>query len=507
MDFSKFNLKKKKNANPIPDAVNENVRREQEYQQTQDALNKSRADKNEIQLAFSELLDKDFLTKCHRVAIKNEEMYGDHAASPEAADIPDSDGSYGYYVDENGIKRSLLKRWEKDLYILPAGYQQFIGADPETHIVDLNDYIRSIQVLQHAFKSNSAASAVAQGTDQLEPFVIDFLSNLKNALERGWAMKANASLDMIKYIQSVGHCYQDYTDAEDRQKRTDTKIEFLNEVAKQLIETIDSYYDQINAYREAEKEYSKQLKELTLAYETYKRECPKEFRDTIDRLGQKNAMATLPPTHPARKYLTQIIGAREHLMKVMMLNMALEAASLNLITLRGGIDSLVFECKKAKNSSGKEFDFNQHMRVLRKIREDNIAAINEANDRTVKHLTFLDETQSLINEAANNRQLGDAVQNAAMSLENYENMQEREELLKEKEARARIEYDNEKRRRELEKEKRKNEEERIRQEEEAELQRLEEELKNEQELIQYDFSQPVENTEKTDNRETLTALN
>ena len=114
--------------------------------------------------------------------------------------------------------------------------------------------------------------------------------------------------------------------------------------------------------------------------------------------------------------------------------------SMEILTERGNIQELINECKKAFAASGDNFDFHAHVRMLEQIRQKNINEINKLNDMVAEREDLDRRTQALLEEAAENEKLADAVANAAMAIDKYEHIQKRNQKLAQREKETRNAY-------------------------------------------------------------------
>ena len=183
---------------------------------------------------------------------------------------------------------------EKDIYIVPGGYSELPSDTNDIPKNNLDVYNRAIEGLARGFKQKTVAEAVSLGADKLDGFMLDFISNLRNAMETGRAMKANACIDMIRYVLVVGYRHEDATDPEKFRERIQKKVDFISGIGKHLIESIDYYYKLLTDYELDEAAYARDLREFDQAIEPYQSECPPDVKQKLERLGFKRAMSELP---------------------------------------------------------------------------------------------------------------------------------------------------------------------------------------------------------------------
>ena len=244
-----------------------------------------------------------------------------------------------------------------------------------------------------------------------------------------------------------------------------------------LLSDIDYYYQLLVNYELEEAAYAQYLEEFDRIVEPYLRDCPPETKEKLNHLGFKRAMRELPAGDDARKYLGILIASESYLTR------------MEILRMRGNIQELVNECKKAFVASGDDFDYNAQFRAMERIRQKNIAEINRLNDIVAEEEDFTRRTQSLLKEAAENEKLALAVARAAEAIEKYNKLQKRNENLRKRENEARGAYIEEKQRLAEEK----LEEQQRQLEEDERLRRIEEELaQQELENETMTYEEPVE---------------
>ena len=201
-----FGKGKKKNDTAQPEVAAAPYEASVDTQGTQTTIAENRKVRQDIERRFNELKDPMFRSKIRRVAEKNQDMIDKHAASHK-------------YADSDSENYSDFAEMEKDMYIVMGGYREAPTEENGIPRANLDYYTKAVTVLEAKYKSTSSANAVETGADKLEVFVEGFLANLRNALEMGYALKANAAIDLTKYVFCVGHRYVDYNDEAERDKQ------------------------------------------------------------------------------------------------------------------------------------------------------------------------------------------------------------------------------------------------------------------------------------------------
>ncbi len=461
-----FGKKKNKKAEQKKEnAVDTAMEQSKQRSQTLEALSDNRNTHEQIEAAFSELLrDPGIAQASFKAACANEQKLEKLRAAAEEMDASDN----------SNAKASKLWDMEKDIYIVPGGYSELPSDTNDIPKNNLDVYNRAIEGLARGFKQKTVAEAVSLGADKLDGFMLDFISNLRNAMETGRAMKANACIDMIRYVLVVGYRHEDATDPEKFRERIQKKVDFISGIGKHLIESIDYYYKLLTDYELDEAAYARDLREFDQAIEPYQSECPPDVKQKLERLGFKRAMSELPAGDDARKYIGILLAAESYLTKSLIGSLRLEALSMEILRERGNIQELVNECKRAFSMTGDDFDYNKHIRVIEEIRRKNIDEINKINDMVAEQSRQDEEMHALVEEAAQNQKLANAAANAVMVISKYDSLQERNENLRRNEEKQRAAYMQEK-------ERLKNEE-----EERQRLEKLEQEaepIENEAQII------------------------
>ena len=405
---------KQKQETALPNAVNQAIKEEKEKQETQKELDKNRKLKEQIKQGFADLRLPDVAQKSRKAAAENEAKLNRLWKAVQR--MQPGEG------DESDAKMSKLWDMEKDVFIVPGGYSENPTEENGIPKTNLDVYNRAIESLARGYQAKTAVDAVQYGANELDGFVVNFLGNLRSAIESGRAMKANACIDMIKYVLVVGYRYEDASDPEDFKKRIQKKVDFIQNIGKHLIKDVDYYYTLLTQYELEEERYA----QVTGEY---------------DRVVE-----------PAESYLTRAI----------MSSLRLEAFSMEILRERANLQEMVHECKKAYLLSGDEFNFEEHSRVIETIQRRNIDEINTLNDMAARESEHNTRMRSLLKEAAENEKLAFQIGQAQRAIDNYNNLRKRNQKLKHNESVTRIE--NEKRNAVL------------KQEEEARIQQQKEEL-------------------------------
>ena len=193
-----FFSRKSKDPNPVNDAVNRSIKEAEQQQETQIKLVEVRKTKEDIDNDFFDLVtSREVAEKSHKAAQANEIKL----EKLEQADA----------ANKATGKENVSKLWEmeKDIYIIPGGYAE---APSETNDVPRNNldvYNRAVEQLARQYKVKTPAEAVETGADQLYPYIKKYVNSLRSAIESGRAMKANACIDMLRYVLNIGYRYED----------------------------------------------------------------------------------------------------------------------------------------------------------------------------------------------------------------------------------------------------------------------------------------------------------
>lgn len=433
------NKKKKEDANaPVsldktPDIV--------DTSETQEMIAENSTVRQGIEQCFRVLNDSNIREKFKSAAEKNQAILDRHAQAHQ-------------YSDSESENYSELAKLEKELYIVPGGYREAPSETNDVPEANLDYYMDAIKFLEKKFRDTGSADAVESGADKLEVFVEKFLGDLREALEKGYAMKANASIDMVKYIFVVGHRYESYSSDGERVKSVQNKIEIIQKVGAGLMNSVDELYERVKKYKIFEEDYCKKLKELVEQREKFEQTCPKEVQELLGTLGFKNAMTQLPPGDDRIKYLGMLLEQRTYLTFVLKDSLNLETLMRAIDSLKSSIDTFVLKLKLAYESSGKEFDLNEHKKLVDEINTELLDSIRAYDKEVIMRAEAENELIARLESIANNPQLGATVATAKQAIDNYDFVTKQNELLAEKRERRRAEYEMEKKKLELEREKR-----------------------------------------------------
>ena len=380
----------------------------QETKETNRQLSDARVTKNEIDGMLRFLrTDPEFNNKMLKKAQSNEKKIDELEMAKKAAE--EKAKEEGKEPPENK-----LYDLESKMYVLPE---------------KLDTYGKAIDAVEMMFQSKSAVDSVEMGADKLNALLKDYLLQLREALEDGRAMTADACLNILRYVIEVGYRFEGTSDPRRLQERMDEKIKFVRDTGTQLIRTITEYYNQLadyeiteGSYNETYTAYMEKVKEV--------KDMPDYISQKIDRLGFKRAMKELPPGDEARKYLKIILDTQGELSVVYLRSMELESMSMGLSNLKQGINEYLTECKRAFERKGDVFDYEAHQKRIFELRKKSIDNINRINDMTVENHKLNEKTMSLLKEAAENEALGDSVSSAMESIKYYEKLKKNNEFLR-----------------------------------------------------------------------------
>lgn len=193
-----FFSRKSKDPNPVNDAVNRSIKEAEQQQETQIKLVEVRKTKEDIDNDFFDLVtSREVAEKSHKAAQANEIKL----EKLEQADA----------ANKATGKENVSKLWEmeKDIYIIPGGYAEAPGENNDVPRNNLDVYNRAVEQLARQYKVKTPAEAVETGADQLYPYIKKYVNSLRSAIESGRAMKANACIDMLRYVLNIGYRYED----------------------------------------------------------------------------------------------------------------------------------------------------------------------------------------------------------------------------------------------------------------------------------------------------------
>ena len=237
-------LFKKKNESATPRKEVSNQSPVVDTLSTQVDLSDSAETRKEIEFKFRRLKEKSARGDFNKKALDNQAALDKYKAMAE-------EGA-GAEEDEN---RRRIAEYEKDMLTVPGGYYEDPSETNDVPRTNLDYYAKAVRILEYKFKETSSADAVVSGANRLETSVGYFLDALCNALEQGNALKANAAIDMIKYVFVVGHRFEDCKTDEEREYSLKTK-EAVLKLGEQLIRATDQIFSLITKYHLEEQHYA-----------------------------------------------------------------------------------------------------------------------------------------------------------------------------------------------------------------------------------------------------------
>jgi hypothetical protein len=262
---------------------------------------------------------------------------------------------------------------------------------------------------------------------------------------------------MIKYVFVIGHRFEDCKTDEEREYSIKTK-EAVLELGEQLIRATDQIFSLISKYHLEEDHYALNYKKYSDINERYERECPEQVKELIQRMGFKSAKHQLPVGDERRQYLDLMLEQLMRLTPMLMSSMMLEGYMREIIGLKSNNDTLVFELRKAFADNGKNFNFDEHLRIINDISQKNIRAVDDANLHALMWASQAEETNAQLKRIAEDVKLTEAVDIANIAVANYDYLRRANEEFREQKERQKAEYEINKRKAQLEKEQRKLEE-------------------------------------------------
>lgn len=403
-----FSSIKKKTAKVEEPVVTEEMKKAEETQKAVEDLDAARPTIEQINDAFDDVMrGLDMKTGGELAVAMRKSLAANDQKLQKLADAKAQDEADGAAtVDE---MHSLYKL-EDGLYISSA---------------DLNTYVSAVITLRNVFQEKTAVQAVITGADQINVYVVEYIKKLSEALRSGKMLKANACIDMLRFVLEAGYREEDTSDPEELQRRIDQKVAVIRDFGMDAISVIDEYYSSIGRYEIVYAGYSKNANEF---FEKDKEveALPDSIKEKLEGLSMKDGMKGLPPGDKARQYMTLIIQQQVSLARLLMKSMELESLMMHLHTLRTQFNDLLEYIKKIEAKNG-NYDYREIQRRITEITKSTVDELARMQAETVSQQENAQTTISLVNEVAQNAQMGEAVANSMRSVRSFSKLYRKNE--------------------------------------------------------------------------------
>lgn len=276
---------------------------------------------------------------------------------------------------------------------------------------DLELYMSYIDNYYRIFRSFNAADSVSKGANEIDECVRIYIPRLKEALQQGQKLKANACIEVLKYDIKVAHGDIGETDPEKLRKLQENRMSYVSKdgTFASLMELILELYEKVSQLRIDQDDYK-------VRYEAWKDieksldAVPDEIKQRLDALGFKNAMRDLPVGDQARAFLPKIVYQSAQLSQVKLLSLKIETLQMKIAISLAKVEELVRYLKEAYEKN----IYNTEMveRELNRRREESKREIDSMQADAVSFVAMNDRLDALVESAAANAQLGEAVTNS-----------------------------------------------------------------------------------------------
>ena len=185
-----------------------------------------------------------------KVADQNEELVQNIRAtldeSQNAKEINDENQAYLLQVSQ--------RRMLYDDFIGNSNEESSIYIKPE----EVNNFKAAVQQLETMFLQQSSAQGLKAEVNTIaEGNVINtYISKLKDSLQKGYKIMAESCIDILKYYLTVGFNEINEFDELAVQQRLEYRHDFMNDTARKLINSIESYYNDLNGLRNIDAQYT-----------------------------------------------------------------------------------------------------------------------------------------------------------------------------------------------------------------------------------------------------------
>lgn len=341
-----------------------------------------------------------------KVADQNEELVQNIRAtldeSQNAKEINDENQAYLLQVSQ--------RRMLYDDFIGNSNEESSIYIKPE----EVNNFKAAVQQLETMFLQQSSAQGLKAEVNTIaEGNVINtYISKLKDSLQKGYKIMAESCIDILKYYLTVGFNEINEFDELAVQQRLEYRHDFMNDTARKLINSIESYYNDLNGLRNIDAQYTYSTK-LWNENKQKIEACPPEVKDILKNADIPEIAKQIKPGSPYRYMIYVVQYARTHLTNLNVLAYSIDSYLNTLSSLKADIHDLLYKMQEAYNDNGKKFDLNSHIEGMRQLKKQQIENANERNMLVKKRQALNDEVEGLVEAAAYDQEMMD---NAAVGL-------------------------------------------------------------------------------------------
>lgn len=319
---------------------------------------------------------------------------------------------------------------------------------------DVQKYIESFKFLAGEFYKKDAAQTLATGADKMIDFIKKITFELRDAFVNGKKLKANACIDLMKYIIVIGYLEPSGETDEDNAAIIQKRVEFINQNGKALLSALDEYYKslaRLDIWDSNRTAVYKETQDLRSEYEG----LDQDIREEIENIDFKHAIEKYPPGSVIRGYYDFFVKCDTKTTELMKAEVQIEQLLLFLTNLKSQIRQLLLDFRLAFTDNGRNFNPAEQLLAMEKSR-------TQCREQAMKMQQFvidsheLDEkTKSLLKSLAANTQLAQTVADSAKNVSRFYAFYDQQQEYKERIAENKRKYEMERRKQKQEEKARK----------------------------------------------------
>ena len=393
----------------------------QETTQTQSALSQARDTKEALDVLLDQLKNDDEMFRLMKKSAQINQQKLDDALARFDAALQDTETN----PDTDFVKAEIDRR--RELY----GGLQVEESETDFHYQyssifllpeEMDTYINALTALSRAFKTRSTAEAVDTGADQLLDLTKVYVNKFREALANGQKLKANACIDMLRYVLEIGYRKEATLRDGDKELSLAEKKKFLQETGIALIDAIDQYYDLLAKLEVFEADYNPKKQQLGKDMLQW-RSIPQDVQTLLNNAGFRNGIKRLPKNAETDDIIRLLMRTRNEYTQVRTMSIAISRDKLYLESLKNGIQTLIRECKMAFNRSGHQFDYAAHHKMIREVTQRIMDEAKQAANFATETQKLNEEINSMITEVEEDAQLGQAISSSMTGIARYAEME------------------------------------------------------------------------------------
>ena len=249
-----------------------------------------------------------------------------------------------------------------------------------------------------------------------------YVNKFREALANGQKLKANACIDMLRYVLEIGYRKEATLRDGDKELSLAEKKKFLQETGIALIDAIDQYYDLLAKLEVFEADYNPKKQQLGKDMLQW-RSIPQDVQTLLNNAGFRNGIKRLPKNAETDDIIRLLMRTRNEYTQVRTMSIAISRDKLYLESLKNGIQTLIRECKMAFNRSGHQFDYAAHHKMIREVTQRIMDEAKQAANFATETQKLNEEINSMITEVEEDAQLGQAISSSMTGIARYAEME------------------------------------------------------------------------------------